>query len=247
MMKNDLDIIKEFKEKKKLQERLKAKFSEFVDSELAFKIKEHSETILELLDELKDIPEDWVDNVRKKFFFDMIFYNERYLHFTNEKLYPHDYIEFIQRVHKFFYEYNYEIPSDSMIDIWKKEITDKKDYKVVLMLKYIQKAIDLIAEDKEFTKLKYVRYDIMGNLSLEQYFISLKYGFKNEKKFLEKANEYFEKAEDFYEYTSEPVRTMKYLIAFINYLVRELNIINIYDFKRKIYILREVFPEFSKK
>ena len=114
-------------------------------------------------------------------------------------------------------------------------------------MQHIQKAIELINEDEDFTKIKYVRFDIIGNLYLEMYFITLKYSSKTEEKYLELASQYYHKTEKLYDVVSQPIRTVRYLTAFIDYLSEELIIANIYDFYLKIGNLRKYFPEFFKK
>jgi len=245
--KNDLDIVKEFKEEMKGINQLKAKFSERIDSELAFMIMERSKKLLDIFKEFTVIPKNWYDEGRRKVFFDLIFYYERYLRLTNNKIYPHDHLNLVEYVYEYFYEDKYRIPSDPFIELWREEKEKSHKLSIELMLQHIQKAIDLIGEDADFTKIKYVRYDIIGNLYLEMYFITLKHSSKAEEKYLELASQYYDETEKLYDVLSKPIRTMRYLTRFINYLSEELNIINVYDFNRKVKNLRLYFPEFFKK
>ena len=245
--KNDLDILKEIEEEQRALNQLKAKFSERIDSELAFMIIERSKNLLELFKELTVIPKESSDEGHRRVLFDLIFYFERYLSLTSKKIYPHDHLNFVEYVYEFFYEYKYIIPSDPFIEIWKEEKQVSHKLPIELILQHIQKAIDLIIEDADFTKIQYVRYDIIGNLYLEMYFITLKYSTKAEGKYLELANQNYIETEKRYDVLTKPIRTMRYLLAFIDYLNKELNIVDIYDFNWKIHNLRIFFPEFFKK
>ena len=245
--KNDLDFVKEFKEDVKVINQLKAKFSERIDSDLAFMIMERSKNLLDVFKEFKVIPKSWYDEGRRRVLFDLIFYFERYLNLTNNKIYPKDHLNLVEYVNEFFYEYKFRIPSDPFIDIWREEKEKSYELAIELILQHIQKAIELINEDEDFTKVKYVRFDIIGNLYLEMYFITLKYSSKTEEKYLELASQYYNKTEKLYDVVSQPIRTVRYLTAFIDYLSEELIIANIYDFYLKIGNLRKYFPEFFKK
>jgi hypothetical protein len=245
--KNDLELVKEFKEQIKEINQLKARFSERIDAELAFMIMERSKNLLDIFKDFTVIPKNWYDEGRRSVLFDLIYYFDRYLNLTNNKIYPHDHLNFVEYVHEFFFEYKYNIPPDPFIEIWIQEKEKTHEFSIELLLTHIQKAIDLISKDEKFTKVKYVRYDIIGNLYLEMYFITLKYSNDPEEKYLELANQYYNETEKHYDVISKPIRTMRYLTAFIDYLSEELNIVNIYDFNWKINNLRTFFPKFFKK
>jgi len=242
--KNDLELVKEFKEEAKAINQLKAKFSERIDSELAFMIMERSKNLLDLFKNFTIIPKNWYDEGRRGVLFDLIFYFERYLSLTNNVIYPHDHLSFVEYVHEFFYDDKYKIPSDPFIEIWKSEKETSYELSIELLLKHIQKAIDLINGDEDFTKLKYVRYDIIGNLYLEMYFITAKYSNKPGENYLELASKYYQEAEKFFEVVNKPIRTMSYLTAFINFLSEELDIVDVYNFDLKRENLRKYFPKF---
>ena len=245
--KNDLDLVKELKEEEKEINQLKAKFSERIDSELAFMIMERSKKLLDIFKEFTVIPKNWYDEGRRGVLFDLIFYFDRYLSLTNNKIYPHDHLNLVEYIHEYFYEDKYRIPSDPFIEIWIESNENDHEFPVELLLKHIQKAIDMIIEDVNFTKIKYVRYDIIGNLYLEMYFITMKYSAKAEEKYLELANNYYTETANLYNIVDKPVRTMRYLTAFINYLSDELNIFDLYHFDLKMTNLQNFFPENFKK
>ena len=245
--KNDIELVKEFKEESKGIDQLKARFSERIDADLAFMIMERSKKLLDIFKDFTVIPKNWYDEGRRKVLFDLIYYFDRYLNLTNNKIYPHDHLNFAEYVHEFFYEYKYNIPSDPFIEIWIQEKEKTHEFSIELLLTHIQKAIDLINQDENFTKEKFVRYDIIGNLYLEMYFITLKYSNNPEVKYLKLASQFYNETEKFYNVLTKPIRTMRYLTAFIDYLSEVINIVNIYDFNLKIYNLRTFFPEFFEK